>query len=195
LTNASSWFKDEDEDEDENQLKGAATAFLPRPIQEACDEWRHVWPEIALVMYKPKDEWSDYQFEIQRTWDELVSPQYRRTSVADLADFHAMYPLADSEPVIQGMLSDLDGWGRLRDDFDHLNSTVCVNVALGSRSRPPRYHGQVYGSNNASDRLQRRSVQPDMHGNEHSARFPDPSGQIPSLGIIFEGIRNNQYSL
>ncbi|KAF1912024.1 hypothetical protein BDU57DRAFT_523336 [Ampelomyces quisqualis] len=184
-----SWFKEGNEDDETEHLKGETTAFVDRPMLEACDEWKHVWPELAFLMYIPKNRWSDSQIQMQMTWDELVPPQYPRTSVADLADFHHMYPLAEPEPVLEGMLSDLDGWGSLRDDLDHLNSTVCVDVVAGYYPAHPRYHGQAYGSTNSSDHLQRRSIQPDMHGDSHSLAFLDPMDRIPSLGTIFDGVR------
>lgn len=158
----------------------------------ACDEWRHVWPELAFLMYKSMDTWSSYQFEIQKVWDDRVSRRFPRTSVADLADFHAMYPLAEPEMVLESMLSDLDHWGALRDDLDQLNSTICVNLEAGYKPNQPDHHGQALEVANVSESLQHRFIQPDISGSMRG-RIHDPNGEIPTLGTIFEGIRLGQY--
>jgi hypothetical protein len=92
------------------------------------------------------------------------------------------------------MVSDFEGWPRLRDSIDRLNSTVCTPVELGYL---PSLHTTSLEANgalaNIPYRPQRRWIQPDIAGDPWGQRYPDPGNQIPTLGHILDGIRIGEW--
>jgi hypothetical protein len=189
-----SWFREDDEDEESKATSETAdgvTAWDPTiPQMDVCEEWKHVWPELSVMLNYEESEWSDDQHHIRDLWNARVGMRYARTSFADLHDFHESYPLIVPQDFLENMVSDFEGWPRLRDALDGMNSTICTIVEVGY---PPLVHAtSLEGSGamaNISDGPRRRWIQPDIEGEPLGQVYSDPTNQIPALGRILDGIR------
>jgi len=81
----------------------------------------------------------------------------------------------------------------MRDTFDHLNRTVCVEVLVSGSAAASAFDpaaGTTSRSNDTSS-LKRRYISTDIQGDAYQQRQHDPLNQIPELSHIFDGIHNS----
>ena len=194
----SSWFVDDEQDPAATaaETTGDGITALDRniPRLDPCEEWKLINAELEYLVVTDRSKWSEDQHKISDYWDRYVARNHPRTSVADLSELHEMYPRARPRDFLQTMAYNFDGWQRMRDTFDHLNTTVCVTVEAGYASSASFGSSElVEGPVNSSNPLRRRFIQPDIDGEPFWQYQDDPYGEIPTLGTIFAGIFNSLF--
>jgi len=166
----------------------ASNPIMNRP--DPCQKHLIIILEIAHLLIIPKSKWSTDDFEIERRWDGSMPTRHPRTSVADLADYHAEYPSVPPDDIVNSAMYNPDGWQRMKNTVDHMNTTICV-IVEDSHSSSFAHHqrsGREGPLTGTSKPKERRFIQPDIYGEPFDQTINDPDLEMPWLSDIFEGI-------
>jgi hypothetical protein len=141
------------------------------PSLDACISWKLILAKLEILVIRRREHWTQDMHGITDFWDARIARQYNRTLVADLPDFHTLFPLVKPRRFLRKIFSSLYGWSRVRETFDHLHSSICVDVdsdydiwgpATNAISRPSMASGDPPAA------LSQRYIQPDIEGEKRS---------------------------
>lgn len=128
-----------------------------------------------------QNKFSKDQHDIHDYWDARVPSQHEGTSFADLAEYHKMNPLLTPRVYLNFMVYDFDAWAHVRWSMKNMTS-IYVELQAG------------YVTQHNSEAKQRRFIQADFEFTVKNRRPPPALNEVPTLGTIFEGIRNSKIS-